>query len=332
METTLSLPEIKFPSKNDLYKNEFLPDIIEEKMLLHIDNELDRSSAGQLEKEIQGNSGLRREWNILQGTKLDPADTVIFENKKILYRQEKGKVISIAFRRVAAAAAIAGVGIFVGLSLFKGNRDLQSFAVAEVTVKPVEQGTEPGVAVLVKENLVDGQSAVAIKPGKPETGIEPQMKITTAEVKEKVTAIDNNPQKQFAATGIPKSKTSLEKINSLISNEMVSSPVNDKKLERNKVLVNTAPEGLRVVSPVLASMTPLEDKEITGNPNSYAQAAISEEAVSESGNHILFIKEERLDRSKASGLFRQVKRVLSRNANVKAGTTVKIAGFEIAAR
>jgi hypothetical protein len=68
-------------------------------------------------------------------------------------------------------------------------------------------------------------------------------------------------------------------------------------------------------------------------PNSFAKSAslsISEPETND--NHILFMNEEKVNRSKFSGFIRKVKRIITRNANIKTGNGIKIAGFEIASK
>ena len=128
-------------------------------------------------------------------------------------------------------------------------------------------------------------------------------------------------------------KPYFENINNQKSNELIASDVQDKtkKLQNNNVVA----EDKLILAKNNSTTTVVahEDTEITEMKNSYAKQAVIYPSENESSNnHILFINEEKVNRTKVSGLFRQVKRMISRNTNVKTGGSITIAGFEFAAR
>ena len=65
---------------------------------------------------------------------------------------------------------------------------------------------------------------------------------------------------------------------------------------------------------------------------SYAMNEVYDLGEEVSDNKILYFDEEKVKRTKVGGLFRKVKRVFERTADIKTGGTLKIAGFEIAVR
>ena len=104
LETTLPAETISFDAKNKLYKNE-LSEELQENLLLQLDKELAPADVQKMEALIASDMNAGKEWKILQQTKLDPNEKIVFENKNILYRHEGSRVITMRFWRVAAAAA-----------------------------------------------------------------------------------------------------------------------------------------------------------------------------------------------------------------------------------
>lgn len=60
----------------------------EEYFLLYVDNELDATLRAEVEVFAAQHPGLQKQLDTLQQTKLFPGEEVLFENKKLLYRQE----------------------------------------------------------------------------------------------------------------------------------------------------------------------------------------------------------------------------------------------------
>ena len=353
LATTLPVDEISFPFGHSLLKNEALEDSLREKLLLHLDNELDETGVSQMQNELQKNTSVQREWNILKQTKLDPADEVVFEDKRSLYRKEKSIVIYMRFMRAAVAAAIIAAVIYSGISFFSngkavdnvaGNNGSQQQRIND-QVTPVTKDENNIVQLPVqKSNSLAGNEPVAAVdlPGKTSIIIKAPAS-NTAAVKSS-TGVNNKEQTTNSNTNIagkelPKKETNnlpkpyFENINNQKSNELIASDVQDKtkKLQNNNVVA----EDKLILAKNNSTTTVVahEDTEITEMKNSYAKQTVINPSESESSNnHILFINEEKVSRTKVSGLFRQVKRMISRNTNVKTGGSITIAGFEFAAR
>ena len=76
-------------------------------------------------------------------------------------------------------------------------------------------------------------------------------------------------------------------------------------------------------APANENIVPLE--------NTYAQA-VSFTEDEKSNNKIFYMDEDDVKRSKVGGIFKKFKRLVERTAKIKTGNSLKIAGFEIAAR
>lgn len=95
---------------------------MEEFMLLHLDNELDAKKAENLEAAIASNEILRKDWELLVKTRLQP-EAVVFERKEVLYRKETGIIPMFTMRWTRYAAAAALILVLGLLWLNRGDQD-----------------------------------------------------------------------------------------------------------------------------------------------------------------------------------------------------------------
>jgi len=78
--------------------------------LLYLDRELNPSEMSEVEKFVNDNADLQKEFSLLHQTVLIPIETV-FDQKELLYRrEEKRRVIPIYWTRIAAAVAVLVLG------------------------------------------------------------------------------------------------------------------------------------------------------------------------------------------------------------------------------
>ena len=77
----------------------------EEFFLLYNDGELDHEEKMAVEEFIRENPDLEQELILLQNTVLIPDETLVFENKEVLYRHER-KIRAISWYRIAVAAIL----------------------------------------------------------------------------------------------------------------------------------------------------------------------------------------------------------------------------------
>lgn len=366
-ETTLPAESITYSPKSSLYREETIPTAMQEQLLLQLDNELDAAAAKELTLKLATDKDLSREWNILQQTRLDANDTIVFEDKQLLYRKERDRVIPMFFWRIAAAVVIIGMLIVAGYNQFmpaNSNHhtgDIASQNNQGVIKKPAGAGdtfktggdktstavneTSTNVAQTPAANSSDAQASdqpvINNNTGTAIAGVPKD----AAAIHKNSNAPQNNDHLAVAINGKQRTGDSksnnqqlpspgVEKINNDGSNKKMLTNVqqaNDQKMndalpeKESMAKVNQSPTKQPVVS--------LKDEELTPMVNSLAKTAAVEENNTESNdNSILFIKEEKVNRTKIGGLFRKVKRVLTRNANITNGGSVGIAGFEIATR
>lgn len=332
LQTTLTSESIRFNARNQLYKNEVEQAVQMEQLLLHLDEELDSIAAEKINISIATDSSVQNEWNILQQTRLDANDKIVFKNKEILFHHTPGRVITIRFRRIAIAAAILAACFFNGMSLLKKGRHHEDIATVK-KIKPVEekqpvsnQGTNRNTVDSLQKN--DHENIAFVKDKEQNNLIANPVKLENTTELQKETGSKDHLVK--VVNNISRN-TPLENINNEKSNESNASLVINKN---KKVYINTVPVELAnkfVKEKISAPATPVIDyNSIPAKPDSYALSALNEESAPGNNNMILYLNEEDIARSKIGGLFRRVKRTIERNTNIKTGNGVKIGGFEFA--
>jgi hypothetical protein len=318
---------VAFEQKNSLLK---LETDFQEKLLLHLDGELGTAEASVLNNELHANDSLRQEWELLQQTKLQPQDLVIFENKEILLRREPARVIPANWWRAAAA-------VFIGLSLVgtvlvlnnKNSKQAGSDTAKEITSGNNGEGMQEKVTPVnppaqqtgATPQTVTVSAQVPAVVNKEVTGTTANDKGTNTVIGKQhlvVSAKEKN-QPQKANSTIPER---LENINKDKSNETVTASVSLKENISQPAATETVKSNFEN-----GSTKPVFESSLKTNNASYAVNAKSEEAVQ---SDYLTPDDKKFRRS---GLVRKVSRFFQRSTKKKAdGDGLKIAGFEFAVR
>ena len=97
-QTVLQKDDILLNKKMSLYKKEPLSADVREKLLLYVDNELNEVEKRELSALINSSTSVSEEWNMIQSAKLFPESTIVYEDKKSLYRTEKGRLAFLPWR------------------------------------------------------------------------------------------------------------------------------------------------------------------------------------------------------------------------------------------
>lgn len=298
--TVLPTDEAIFVPKTELLKLDSR--IQEESLLLHLDNELEPSLVPALEASILKDPETGREWEILKKTRLDRDEKIEFPNKKLLYRHEPARIVSMKFFRYAAAAIMIGAAIFFGLKLTDNTTTPDGPVIAEEKVIPVDPVNTP----VIKDQLAEVE--LPVRESK-------ETKMTEdARIVRENTSLASNVRK-------PVKEQKAQERKEVDSPEKV---VPQMRIDEMTVYRNESPS-----MPKLAvNDKPVEiiDRDMTAKPESYAMLASLEEPQEE----VLYMNEEKVSRSKVGRIFRQVKRVVERNTNINAPDGIRIGGFEIA--
>jgi hypothetical protein len=314
-QSILKPDHIVFDDKRSLLKNEFIPTPVQEILLLHLDNELTAAGKEETDGLIKADADIKKEWDILQQTKLLPVSAIVFKDKRSLYRKEAGKEVAFPWWRVAVAACFIGFGIWGGLVYFNnGTKPVNSGIVINAHSKPANETVKPGtqhtataavVPSAVKEKEIEITSVNAKKvstaPGvlSPEKGVR------------RLTVRDNQPPVVIEKNNnLPKAY--FDNINRINRNEIIPADViHEKQNTGNNEIAKT---------------TDRQDA-----PNVYATTTSFTDNSEENNDRVLFMNEEKIKKTKIGGFFRKVKRVLERSANIKPGdSNIKVANLEFA--
>lgn len=312
----LSADELLFDEKEILYKNSFVDAELQEKLILKIDNELPAGGEALVAKALAENEFALKEIQLLLGAKLDANETILFENKELLYKKEKNNVIIFRMVRWAAAAILIGFGLFFGTSLFKNNGEKINNPVAVTkgsnkdTDSPKTNNNIAGnTDTKNREELINTKDNIS----KPQINARPTVaKVANKELEQKdnVIKVKNNlPDEEMAVI-----KKTL--------------PVPDQK---DRLIANNSETALATLTTKEKVKQALVNENIVPLENTYAQA-VSFTEEEKSNNKILYMDEDDIKHSKVGGVFKKLKRFVERTANIKTGNSLKIAGFEIAAQ
>ncbi len=320
--TVLPAEEILFADKSFLYKEIIFDSSFQEKLLLKLDDELAVKELESVNALLATNVDVTREYGILLKTKLDANEIIVFEHKHLLYKKERDNVVVFRFARWAAAAILIGFALFFGEKVFNKKSNI----VSELAIEPKIKNKK---TIATANNDVDNEMAK-----------QPENEIVNEELAV-VEEMDSDRKQSNNHKNVVAIHNKISPVNLLVSKEK-------NKIEKQEQLVLVkkmqstlaVPERIEIAlsNQQIASIKNIEkpklavvDDNIVPLENTYKQAlAITE--IEKSENKILYMDEDDIKRSKAGGFFRKVKRFVERTANIKAGNSLQIAGFEIAAK
>jgi len=140
--------KIQFEEKEFLFENSFINITnYEEQLLNYIDDELKPEQRKEVERFVDQFPAGQKELAIFQKTKLQSEAEIVFPDKSVLYRrEEKVRVISMTWFRVAVAAAIILIAGFATFKLVNTNKNDGTPGVVTIDKSkdlPAETKTDP---------------------------------------------------------------------------------------------------------------------------------------------------------------------------------------------
>lgn len=327
-QTIFNSDAVIFENKHTLLKEEITP--LQENLLLYIDGELNAAAKLNMQQLLAADAAANKEFTVLQQTKLQADTAIVFPDKKILYKKEKGRVVGMPWFRIAAAAILLGFGTWATVSVV--NNMTEAGDVNDVAKKtdtkttPVVSSTATTVTEQDEKNSsTNVNTAATNNTGSTNTGS-----------KKNIPAVQNNVQ-QILRTVKENNSIALEKENKKPSNNLPEPVYNNfNNSEGNKTARTIVPPTERanidINSGNKVEVAQQVDKANTEVLNGYALNTNFTQGNDEETNNdkVLYMKEDNVKKSKLGGLFRKVKRLVERNANIKTGNGIKIAGFDIA--
>ena len=165
---------IQLEKKEFLLNNSFINITnYEEQLLNYIDDEVTADQRKEIESFTGQYSVVKQELALLQKTKLQPEAEVIFPDKSILYRrEEKVRVISMTWFRVAVAAAIILIAGFATFRLINNNKSIDTTGVVkngEIKNPPANNSTVQPPVLSGDKKPINNPSDVANAKKKIET-------------------------------------------------------------------------------------------------------------------------------------------------------------------
>jgi len=197
MLLSTKLPEENFSfDTSSLTADAMKMETASERLLLFIDNELPATEVSKLQAEMKSNKELAAQAELLQKTRLDASETIVFPDKASLYRKEENRRAIIApWMRMAAAAAVIlaiGGGYFLSQGGKERAGDAPSVAVQTGTKKTNSVDTNlPGAGQKTQQDQ-------SVQPVEMNTPAENAMATTTtvpATVKKGSSATTAEPRK-----------------------------------------------------------------------------------------------------------------------------------------
>lgn len=265
----------------------------EERFVLYHDEELTDEEKKLTEDFLGKHRALQQEFDLISNAKLEAETTVIFPDKKSLYKHET-KIIRVNFYRMAAAAAVLGFLIWFGYPFHSEKNAPPSVALNETktSVQPSIVKEQPKETVSVpkdKKPMADEEQTETVeikqKPAIAQT-IKQQEKHPLIETeKEEITAQKIEKEKEpDEMTAIVTRVPSLEK---------------EINIEPSKTLTHTD-----------IDLTPqISEQKI----NAQYASNISNQNMETHTDGLLGSSIDELKRSKVGGFIKQVRRVIDRN-------------------
>ncbi len=322
LQTVLQPDTVSFMDKNSLFR---ISGASQEQLLSLLDGELEATTAAAVTAMTASDPVLQKEWELLQKTKLDAADTVVFENKAQLYRHEPARVIPARWWRIAAAAMLVGTGTWGVFNLTHTGKTTSSATGSVVTPAPNNKVSVGNLAATPGVNNTAAQSLTTAA----DTGTTPAdaaVQQRTVTIPAMQTNTDNRTAQTAPVQTVRKNdKSLLQNINTPTGNENNSTDVlpatNSKYPGKDAVaLIEPVASPVQRISTLQPAIAPTPETAIAkAQPAVYVQ------------NDDGFEEPEK--KPLLRGLLRKVSRVFTRNTGINgSGRTIKVANFEIAAR
>lgn len=131
---------LEFKYKEQLIKKE--DDSLQENLLLLLDNELTIEQQQYVKSKIYNELETEKEWLLLKQVKFISDTSIVFDNKKLLYKKETS-IIYIYWKRAVIAAAMIGFGFWAGIKYLNKveNIDAIKFNANNILIKPINIDT-----------------------------------------------------------------------------------------------------------------------------------------------------------------------------------------------
>ena len=310
IQLTVNSPEqeVKFIDKSLLLKKE--PPFInennyEEIFVLYFDNELSVSQKTKIENFVTENSKYKAGFELIGKAKLTTDNSIVYTDKKKLYRKEKpGKVIPLILWIAMAVAVFIGFGLWITISYFNKNEESHTVATqANTTKKPAAAEGN----VIPKKSVTEGDEIVSSTKT-----VEPK------EIKKDAKEIKKPVLKEQRANDIALIKSDVKNKSLAVEEKPkeIQPDINIQTLAVNKPIKTTPVIIENNQTPVSNNVAQHIDKIEPGAQNTMhvQTASYVADAGDNNQNYVFYdVSVDEFRKSKVGGFLKKVKRVVERN-------------------
>ncbi|OIQ88957.1 hypothetical protein GALL_291360 [mine drainage metagenome] len=307
LQTKLGDEEINFTDKNLLYKtNDTAINLnnYEEQFLLYVDDELNDAEKNKVETFVLQHPQMQENFVLLKQTKLEH-ETVVFPNKKSLYRKEEKPAIYFSFSRMAVAAAFVGLLFLVWTIIPSNNKTSDQIVSAKnnVATVPEKKILNDKIAAPQTNPLVAAKNKIEKKTEKKQVGNFKAAIIPTPDETKNLIAENKIEEKKSSPI-----KTIRENI--VEEKKSIVTPVSNTD---NQLAVNKS-----------KSTVPVSEIKNTIHPAVYKELNTDEDE----RNNNIYIGNVEINKDKLRGFFKRAKAAFSKSKNDD-NDNVAIANFSV---
>ena len=313
IKLTINSPEedMKLDDKSFLLKKEsssFInEDNYEQIFVLYYDNELSDEQKVETENFVAENQKFKTEFELIAKAKLTPDNSIVYPDKKQLYRKvNPGKVIPFILWRSLAAAVFIGFGLWIAAPYFNKNNITPTVAVnnANTIKKPGTTDTNITVEKPINEeqNVVSSIKKIEIKKIKKEEAGIKKLVLKEQKINENVIAKNNsNTKTQSIEQKIEEPKQIVDHQLATLSEPNKTSLAVIEKIEN--------PSSTNNVKQHIDKIGPEAQNTIHAQTASYIS-----DADPNNQNYVFYdVSSEEFRKSKVGGFLKKVKRIVERN-------------------
>ena len=312
---TISKPDmnLELTDKSFLFRNSQTSFInennYEEVFVLYHDNELTQNEKRETEEFVSLHKELKNEFELIGLARLTPESSVVFLNKKLLYKKEKsGRVVPMMFWRMLAAAAFIGFGLWFTSLYFKkpaksniitahSGPAKSSSPKIEKTILPEKKTTE----TVAQSSELTAKNPEAVKNDKKEK-------------RQKVLY-----QKTNNSTGVVKNILNVQKSTEKNITNQLPEKINNETIASNIEIKNIPKDEISSIAKIDPSkelaQNAVQDNNVELNPGTYAKpASYVSNMDNDNQNYVFYdVTADKFKKTKVGGFLKKVKRVVERN-------------------
>ncbi len=312
---TISKPDanIELTDKSFLFRTtqaSFINDAnYEEIFILYHDNELTENEKMEMEAFLSFHKELKDEFDLIGLARLTPESSVVFPGKKILYKRERaGKVVSVLFWRMLAAAVFIGFGLWILNYYFQKPAKLNQTVVHSALPKNESPKIE-------KKTLPRKNPSENVVPSPNLTAKSNEAIVNNKEEREQKVVY----QKNTNSAGVAKNVPNPEKPKEGNSITQLTKKINTDIIVANDQIKNISKDEISSVSKIEPSKE-LVQNTIQNNDEKAAlviyakNTSYATDEDTNNENYVFYdVTSDRFKKTKVGSFLKKVKRVVERN-------------------